>query len=395
MKNNLVAIMVLLVALSLTGCALFGGGQAERQRYIVAFSEDMDAMIQSLIVENMEVLERFGIIDGILAMLTEDEVAWIEKNLSIRYIEKDAIQSIPEPVLLESLPTIQADTEIGWEIKMISGGLDENGLPRVWHRTQGQGVRVGIIDTGVDPTHPDLVDAMIGGYNGITDSDEGSEDDNGHGTSVAGAVAGRYNGTGIVGIAPRAWIYALKGLDKEGRGWSSSLLRCFQKALDLELDMVNCSWGSPFESKALGDAMRNLAAWQGMGVVCAAGNSGASPIIYPARNPVAVCVTAVNINGVLASFSSFGDAVKLNGVAAPGEWVLAAKMGGGTRRVNGTSIAAPYVTGLLALMKAMGWPSRDFIFDGATQACSPDIYLGHGIIDVGKSIDKLCNASGY
>ena len=386
-KLRVSMIILVLICLITSGCALFGGGQAERQRYIVAFSEDMDAMIQSLITENMEVLERFQIIDGILAMLTEDEVAWIEKNLPVKFIEKDIIHSIPRPVELDSIPNIQADTEIGWEMKMMNVG------DAVWDRTQGQGVLVGIIDTGVDANHSDLVGAVVGGYNGITDSDAGWEDDNGHGTSVAGAVAGRRNGTGIVGVAPLASIYALKGLDQNGSGYSSHLLRCFQKALDLELDMVNCSWGSTMESRALSQAMENLAAWQGMGVICAAGNNARAPIIYPARNPVAVCVTAVDLRGDLASFSSFGEAVKLNGCAAPGEWVLAAKMGGGTRRVNGTSIAAPYVTGLLALTKAMGWPTRDWVFKGGDNYVNPDIYMGHGIIDVGKSIDELCNAS--
>lgn len=381
--------ILLIVCLTIGGCALWGGGQTETERYIVAFEQDMGAMIQSLATEGIEVLEQIGLIDAILAELTEDEVQWIRKNLAIRYIEKDIIHSIPEPVEVQEVPVeIEADTEIGWEIKMINA-------EEAWSRTKGQNVLVGIIDTGVDPNHSDLKDAVVGGYNGITDSGEGWQDDNGHGTAVAGAVAGRRNGTGIVGVAPLARIYSLKGLDKDGRGFSSDLLRCFQRALDIECDMVNCSWGSSVESQALSDAMRNLAAWQGMGVICAAGNNGRSPIIYPARNPVAVCVTAVNMQGKLASFSSYGDAVKKNGVAAPGEWVLAAKMGGGTRRVNGTSIAAPYVTGLLALTKSMGWPWRKWVFQGGDNYVNPNIYTGHGIIDAGKSIQELIDASDW
>ena len=386
-----VLIISMLISCLITGCAMFGR-PAERARYIIGFETEAASMVQSLIAEKIPVLEQYRIIEGVLAMLSADEVEWIRKTLPIKFVERDMIQRIPSPPA-GAIPTIQADSEIGWEIKMIGGVLDEDGLPQVWHRTKGQNVLVGIIDTGVDSTHPDLIDAVIGGYNGITDSHEGWEDDNGHGTSVAGAVAGRKNGTGIVGMAPLASIYVLKGLDKDGMGYTSWLLRCFQKALDLELDMVNCSWGSAFESQALSAAMENLAAWQGMGVVCAAGNEGGSPIIWPARNPVAVCVTAVQTDGGLAPFSNFGEAVKKNGVAAPGRWVLAAKMGGGTRRISGTSIAAPYVTGLLALTKAMGWPWRRWIFEGATTFEHPTIEFGYGIIDAGKSIDKLVEAS--
>jgi len=377
--------VVLTVSLIIGGCALFGG-QAEREKYIVTFNDSLTAMIESLVAENLEVVERFRIIDGVLLNLTEDEAKWIEKNLPVRFIEKDVLHSIPGPVEVEAPVEIEAETEIGWEIKMINAQA-------AWDRTKGQGVIVGVIDTGCDPNHPDIKDAIVGGYNGITNSDTGWEDDNGHGTSVAGAIAGRLNGTGIVGVAPLASIYVFKGLNSGGSGTTTHLLRCFQKALDLEVDMVNCSWGSSYESRALGEAMRNLAAWQGMGVICAAGNTYKTPIIYPARNPVAVCVAAVDIYGVKADFSSYGDAIKKNGTAAPGKWVLAAKMGGGTRRVNGTSIATPYVTGLLALTKAMGWPARKWVFMSGDKYMSPDIYLGHGIIDCGKAIDELSNAS--
>jgi len=383
--NVLLAISVLVVVLVIGGCALWGGGTDEVEKYIIAFDQDQTAKVrtvQGLLDQSIKVLEQFSIIDAVLAELTPKQVKWIEKNLPVKYIEKDMIMGLPEPVEPEEPVNMLEDTEIGWEIKMINA-------QEAWERSKGEGVLVGVIDTGVDATHPDLAGAVVGGYNGLTDSDEGWADDNGHGTSVAGAIAGRLNGTGIVGIAPLANIFALKGLSASGYGSVSALLRCFQKALAIECDMVNCSWGSGMESQAISDAMQNLAAWQGMGVVCAAGNSNKSPIIWPARHPVAVCVTAVDTYGKKASFSSYGEAVKKNGVAAPGDWVLAAKMGGGTRRVSGTSIATPYVTGLLAITKAMHWPWRKWIFKGASQYETPDVYLGHGIIDAKKTIDAM------
>ena len=216
--------IVLIGSLIIGGCTLFGGDEAPKHRYIVTFKVDVEAIITSLVLESIQVEESFALIDGVLAILTDKQIKWMYDNLPVRYIEPDMLHSIPEPLQLEAPAELQADTEIGWEIKMINAQA-------AWGRTKGQGVKVGVIDTGVDPNHPDLQDAVIGGYNGITDSHEGWEDDQGHGTSVAGAIAGRKNGTGIVGIAPLAEIYVLKGLNSSGSGYTSWLLRCFQKAL--------------------------------------------------------------------------------------------------------------------------------------------------------------------
>jgi len=377
-------VLAILLAIVLAGCVPFWTGGEKTETYIVGFSEELGESIEILANEGLIPSDIFPVVDGVAVDLTEDQAEWVEKNLPVRFIEREVLHSIPPEVEVWPVGTTDID-EIGWELKAVNA-------VSAWYYTKGKGVNIGVIDTGIDATHLDLVDAVIGGYNGITGSDVGWQDDQGHGTSVAGAIAGRYNGSGIAGVAPRASLYSLKGLDKNGRGKTTWLLRCFQKALDLELDMVNCSWGASVESMAIRDAMENLAAWQGMGVVCAAGNDGRSPIIYPARNAVAVCVTAIDTNKQLASFSSYGYAVKQNGVAAPGEWVLAAKMGGGTRRVSGTSIATPYVTGLLALTKAMYNPGRRWVFAGASQP-DPDIYLGHGIIDCRKTLDAILEAS--
>lgn len=385
MKKMLFAVAVCFLV-AFVGCSWFGGGGSPKSRFIIVFYGGRQSFAELMENEGLRILEDVPLINGILALLSDKEVDWIEDNLPVRYVEADMLHAIPTPIFAGDVSEVRAEAEIGWEVKLVNA-------EEAWHRTKGQNVLVGVIDTGIDPEHPDLVGAVRGGYNGITDSDTGWQDDEGHGTSVAGAIAGRLNGIGIVGVAPLAQLYSFKGLDQDGRGYTSWLLRCFQKALDMEMDMVNCSWGSYTESRAISDAMENLARWQGMGVIAAAGNGHRTPIIYPARNPVAVCVTAVTTDGDRASFSDYGPAVLANGVAAPGDWVLAAKMGGGWRRVSGTSIATPFVTGLLALEKAMGWPLRRWMFEGAKDYNNPTIYLGHGIIDCGKSIQLLCEAS--
>ena len=126
------------------------------------------------------------------------------------------------------------------------------------------------------------------------------------------------------------------------------------------------------------------AAWQGLGTVAASGNDGQEGIIYPARDPVAVCVGATGLNDEKMSWSNYGPALKANGVVAPGNWILAGNKDGSWQRIAGTSAATPHVTGLVALLEdtvKQGWCERRFIFGGAKGANNPTELIGYGLID--------------
>gem|GEM_PF-3997879 len=244
-------------------------------------------------------------------------------------------------------------------------------------------VIVGVIDTGVDYTHPDLVDAMwinpneIAGdgidndNNGYIDDIHGWDalngdgdpfDDNHHGTHVAGTIgAVRDNNVGIVGVTPNVKIMALKFLSAEGSGFVSDALELLnyinlmkdQYGIDIRLS--NNSWGGGGYSASL---EAGIAASNELGIlfVAAAGNSSVNSdiaAVYPQGYDVAnvVSVAASDINDELASFSNYGATTV--DIAAPGVSILSAVPGNGYSYFSGTSMAAPHVSGAVALLWSM------------------------------------------
>jgi subtilisin len=239
-------------------------------------------------------------------------------------------------------------------------------------------VNVAVIDTGVDLDHPDLVVA-----NGINCAGSGpADDDHGHGTHVAGTVAARSNGTGVVGVAPGTKVYAVKVLDAQGSGYFSDIICGIDwvtaNAAALGIRVANMSLGglgdySSCAQEPLHQAVCNSTA-AGVVYTVAAGNDGwnwgAEPPDVPAWFPEVLTVTAVSdsdgepgatggapacrpgeTDDRRASFSNHSTAAADNGhtVAAPGVCVLSTLPGGGYGTMSGTSMAAPHVAGLVAL----------------------------------------------
>src|SRR5262249_48794038 len=146
------------------------------------------------------------------------------------------------------------------------------------------GVRVGVIDTGIDANHPDLHANVAGGYNAI-DSGKPYFDDNGHGTHVSGTIAGARDGRGVVGVAPKAALYAIKVLNAEGSGYTSDIIKGIVWAANNHIQVVNMSLSAPMGSIFERLAMQYAAA-RGVTIVAAAGNSGGG-VEYPAHYPQA------------------------------------------------------------------------------------------------------------
>lgn len=373
----------LFLCLVLIGCSwlpFIGDGDPERMT-IVFHEGSFASGIMAFAEKNIELISELDIIDGIVCNLTPRQQKWVDKLLDVKYMEPDIVVSIldvPQPLVAQEAEILEAE-KIPWGVERINA-------PSLWPEVTGRGVRVGVIDTGVYTGHPDLIGfdgvlAVRGGFNAI---DGGSyEDDNNHGTYIATILAARENGVGIIGVAPDAELYAIKVLSASGSGYSSDVVKGYQWALDQDLKIVNLSLGSYWHSQSMRDAMV-AAAWQGMGTICAAGNDGQTPIIYPAKDPVAVCVGATGLNDTKMSWSNWGPALQLNGVMAPGNWILAGNKEGGWQRIAGTSAATPHVTGLVALLEDVvkqSWAERRFIFAGASQPIYPTEEMGHGLID--------------
>ncbi|MDD2421224.1 MAG: S8 family peptidase [Heliobacteriaceae bacterium] len=224
--------------------------------------------------------------------------------------------------------------------------------PAIWKKTKGEGIKVAIIDSGIDQRHPDLQANIKGGYNFITKTIQ-FNDENGHGTHVAGIIAGVDNGIGIVGVAPQAAIYALKVLDENGEGLEKHVIEAIEWSITNKMDVLNLSFGSNKPNPKLRQALEK-AYTAGILSVAAAGNDATSTkadtIDYPGRwSDVVITVAAVDRQGKRAAFSSQGSDLCL---AAPGVNILSTYPKNRYVRMSGTSMAAPHISGAIALIQA-------------------------------------------
>ncbi|HEX4048667.1 MAG TPA: S8 family serine peptidase, partial [Elusimicrobiota bacterium] len=155
----------------------------------------------------------------------------------------------------------------------IPWGVARVGAPQVWARTQGAGATVAVIDTGIDATHPDLAGQVAGGVN-ILDPQHPDDwkDDEGHGTHVAGTIAGSGKNGGIAGVAPMAKLYAVKVLDKDGNGNYSDVIAGIEWAMNHGIKIANMSLGADEGSDPLHRAVQAALA-KGMIIIAAAGNT--------------------------------------------------------------------------------------------------------------------------
>ena len=224
-------------------------------------------------------------------------------------------------------------------------GIDKIDAEIVWPTgNNADTIKVGIIDTGISKDHPDLKANIKGGVNTIRPQ-KSWNDDNGHGSHVAGIVAALNNSSGVVGAAPLADLYAIKVLNANGSGYLSDVIEGIQWAVAKNMRVVNMSLGTGSDILSMRDAViaaRNA----GVVVVAAAGNSGGS-VLYPAAYPEVIAVSATDQDNQSAWFSSYGPEVDL---AAPGVSIYSTYKSSNYATLSGTSMAAPHVAGATALL---------------------------------------------
>jgi subtilisin family serine protease len=272
-------------------------------------------------------------------------------------------------------------------------GLDLLSTEAAWAIGTGRGAVVAVIDSGVDGSHPDLAAAMVPGKNTRTDRGDYSSPDtdtNGHGTHVAGIIAARANnGKGIAGVAPDAQIMPVKVLDSDGSGWMADVIEGIIWAAQNGADVINMSLGGPdadFSAAAI-----EFAQSRGVVVVAAAGNEGSNTPMYPAALPGVVSVSALDDDGSLASYSNYGDTVD---IAAPGSQIVST-VPGGYSGMTGTSMAAPHVAGVAALIRGYS-PSADVQAVLVTTAVSAALgrQAGVGVVAADAALRSLCPSCG-
>lgn len=387
MKKTILTLLLVFVNF---GCDGIVSWLNQTERFIVTFSyeTDLSSMISVLRNEGVHILSRLDIINGVSCILDDEQKGSIQSMPYVRYIDSDVElfmldDDIPMLSFVRNDAIIQPIESIDWGVQRIEA-------PAVWQEATGKNVFVGIIDTGISLSHPDLRDSIVDGFNAINGGSY--NDDNNHGTYVASVISARRNGIGIVGVAPDSKLYAIKAMNKDGRGYISDIIKGCQWAVEKGIKIINMSLGSGHRSLALCETIDVLTK-NNIITIAASGNEGKPNIYFPARDSVTICVGGSDINDNRASWSNYGSKLKENGVLAPGDWIMTANRFGKWQRVSGTSIATPHVTGIVALMMEKGCYEpeiiKQLIFDGASQSNMPDEYNGHGIVNAKNTFNKI------
>lgn len=273
----------------------------------------------------------------------EETLQMLQKNPHVHRIETDIEKHMPLPIRERSFPDKELITALP---NQIPWWLARIGAPNAWKVTQGDGVKVAIVDTGISP-HPDLV--IVGGVN-IINPNISSYDDNGHGTGVAGIVAATGNNNMQFGVAPKAALYAVKVLDSTGSGLTSTIIAGLDWCIQNGMNVVNMSFGAANATEAE-QLMVEQVYRAGIVMVAGTGNFGPddTAILFPAQFSEVIAVAATDEQNDIAYFSSRGAGIA---VAAPGVNIVTTNNIGGFSSVSGTSFASPNVSGVAALMLA-------------------------------------------
>jgi len=237
------------------------------------------------------------------------------------------------------------------------------GVEGAWNFTKGHGVTVAVIDSGITKVKDLNETKFVPGYDFVNDKEE-AIDDHGHGTHVAGTVAQSTNNKyGVVGIAYEANLMPLKVLDENGSGTVADIAEAIKFAADKGADVINMSLGGGGESKLMQEAIE-YAHSKGVVIVAAAGNENTDGVIYPARYPHVIGVSAFGPDGERAPYSNYGAGVD---ISAPGgseggkilQETINENGEGEFLGFQGTSMASPHVAGVAALIKATGVKNPD------------------------------------
>jgi subtilisin family serine protease len=291
--------------------------------------------------------------------------------------------------------------------------LDQVNAPEAWARgVKGAGTVVAVVDTGVDHGHPDLSSKLVAGQD-FVGGDSCAQDENGHGTHVAGiSAAVTNNGIGVAGVAPDAQLMPVRVLDAEGSGSSDDIVSGIRWAADHGADVINLSLGElpvvgqlELVNEDIEGAVDH--AWaQGAVVVAAAGNDSFPLCSYPSFADHAVCVAATDRRGVPSFYSNFPVNKTMLGFRAPGgvgsvfceddEDIWSTMWPGSSYDCNGagaiagyetlagTSMASPQVAGVAALMAGQGLTNAQIVEKLKATSSNHGAYdpvMGYGIVD--------------
>lgn len=210
---------------------------------------------------------------------------------------------------------------------------------QIWRLTEGEGVSIAVIDTGIDTTHPEFEGRIVSQFNMVEKSRDVT-DEYGHGSHVAGLLVGMNTG-----VAPMADLHVIKVLDGNGRGSIANIMDGITHAMNLKADVLCISLGGAFDIPLILKQRISDAVGKGLTIVSAVGNSGKSEAFYPARMDNVIAVGGLDEDLNLATFSNMGY-----DVLAPSTRILSTYKDNNYARMTGTSMATPLVAGAVALL---------------------------------------------
>lgn len=348
MKSKLHLVLIIGFSLALPATlssTLVSAEQADR-KIVVFKSEFIDLNEQEKILTKHEArsLKRLSVINARAVSLKSEKVKLLAERPEIERIEEDvevfalSHRRHNKPGSAPSPTQSPASQTLPW-------GISRIGSVSAWQSSQGAGVKVAILDTGVDPLHIDLVNRIKGGYNAITPLTQ-PNDDNGHGTHIAGIIGALNNSLGVVGTSPEIELYAVKVLDRNGSGYLSDIIEGLDWAIQNRIQVINLSLGLGSDVTSFREAISRVNQ-AGIVQVAAAGNSYGGAVVYPAAYPEVIAISATRSDDAIASFSSIGPAVDLS---APGESIYSTLRNNKYGTMSGTSMSAPHAAGVSGLL---------------------------------------------
>jgi subtilisin len=334
--------------LALLSLAVFAGSVSAakpgEKDYLVRFDHIPGpadaAMINGL---GGSVKKQFGIVPAFAVSLPEPAAAALMNRAGVAAVEPDG------EFLAHNYDSV-------WGVRRVnapqvhSGSWVGSGATPI--PVTGSGVRVAVMDTGIDYTHSELAANYRGGVDYVN-NDNDPMDDHWHGTHVAGTIAAVLNGTSVTGVAPEVDLYGVKVLSSSGSGSFSWVISGLDWCVANNIDVVNLSLGSSSDPGSTVRAAFDNAWAAGIVIMSSAGNAGAgtNTVGFPAQYNSAIAIASTDSADARSSFSSTGPAVEL---AAPGSSILSTYPGNSYATASGTSMACPHAAGVAALVIAGG-----------------------------------------
>jgi subtilisin len=387
MKKIVAIVMAMFLVVSVT-VAIAGNAKdtqtdSKKVKVIIGFKEKPNQADEDMIRGlGGETRYTYNIIDAKAVELPEQAIDRIKKNPRVAYVEEDG-----------EVYALDAELDNSWGVDRIDADL-------VWSDNKGEGVKVAIIDTGIDYTHPELDNNYAGGIDYVNDDNDPMDDD-GHGTHCAGIVAAEADGVGVVGVAPDAKLYAVKVLDADGSGYVSDVIAGIGWAVENGTDVISMSLSGRFSNIYLEEAC-DAAYEDGIVLVAAAGNFKAprgngqyaeTTVEYPAAYDSVIAISATDISDTIAWFSSGGSEVEL---AAPGKDIYSTVLDGEYAIHSGTSMACPHVAGTAALVIASDSSLTNVVVRQRLQETADDLVsedeldrdplYGYGLVDAEEAV---------